>query len=126
MTDILYRLLPIVVSLGLLAYIFVLLRGHRVRERYIWVWLVLGVWMLVLSIFPQLAFAFSGWLGFRTPSNLLLAACSAFLLVTVISLSTAISSIEEDRRRFVEELAIMDERVRQLEEAQCPEKEEEA
>ena len=33
---------------------------------------------------------------------------------------------EEDRRRFVEELAIMDERVRQLEEAQHPEREEEA
>ena len=117
MTDILYRLFPIAVSVGLLGYIFVLLRSHRVRERYVWVWLVLGVGMLVLSIFPQLAFIVSGWFGFQAPSNLLLVSCSVFLLITVMNLSTAISGVEEDRRRFVEEIALLDARIRELEEA---------
>ncbi|MFT3944838.1 MAG: DUF2304 domain-containing protein [Ancrocorticia sp.] len=115
MTEILYRLFPIVVSVGLLAYIFVLLRSHRVRERYVWVWLILGVGMLVLSIVPQLAFTVSDWLGFEAPSNLLLVSCSVFLLIAVMNLSTAISALEEDRRRFVEEIALLDARIRELE-----------
>lgn len=115
MTEVLYRLLPFVVSVGLLAYIFFLLRSHRVRERYVWLWLILGLGMLVLSIFPETAFVVSRWFGFQTPSNMLLAACSGFLLLTAINLSTAISSLQEDRRRFTEELAIMDARVRELE-----------
>lgn len=123
MTDILYRFLPIVVSVGLLAYIFFLLRSHRVRERYVWVWLVLGAGMLVLSLFPQLAFAVSGWFGFQAPSNLLLVSCSVFLLITVMNLSTAISGLEEDRRRFVEEIALLDARIRELEDAQARSKE---
>ncbi len=123
MTDILYRLFPIAVSVGLLGYIFVLLRSHRVRERYVWVWLVLGVGMLVLSIFPQLAFIVSGWFGFQAPSNLLLVSCSVFLLITVMNLSTAISGLEEDRRRFVEEIALLDARICELEDAQAESKE---
>lgn|GEM_PF-2759895 len=115
MSNILYQLLPIAASLFLLGYIFFLLRGHRVRERYIWVWVLLGVGMLVLSIFPQLAFSVSGWIGFESPSNLLLASCSLFLLAAVINLSTSISGVEEDRRRLVEEIAILDARVRELE-----------
>lgn len=115
MTDILYRLLPVIVSAGLLIYLFFLLRSHRVRERYVYLWMILGLGMLVLSIFPQAAFAVSRWLGFAAPSNLLLVSCSVFLLLTAINLSTAISGLEEDKRRFVEEIAILDARVRELE-----------
>lgn len=115
LTEILYQFFPISISLGLLAYLFYLLRSQRVRERYVWVWLVLGVGMLILSIFPEVAFTVSRWLGFQAPSNLLLVSCSVFLLITVINLSTAISGVDEDRRRLTEEIALLDARVRDLE-----------
>lgn len=115
MTEIFYRILPIAASLALLIYVFVLLRGHRVRERYVYAWMLLASGMLVLSIFPKMAFVVARWLGFQAPSNMLLAACSLLLLLTVIGLSTSISALEEDRRRLVEEIAILDARVRSVE-----------
>ncbi len=117
MPDVIYRLLPIITAVVLVIYLFLLVRSHRVREHYVWVWMLLGAGMFVMSLVPQTAFVVSRWLGFQTPSNMLLAACSIFLLLAVINLSTAISGLEEDRRRFVEELALMEARVRLLEAA---------
>jgi hypothetical protein len=77
--------------------------------------MLLGIGMLVLSIYPRAAFSVSNLLGFKSPSNLLLVACSVFLLLTVINLSTAISRLEEDRRRLVEEIALLDVRLRAIE-----------
>lgn len=115
MSEILYRLLPIIASAGLLFYLFYLLRTHRVRERYVYLWFLLAIGMLILSVFPGAAFLIASFLGFETPANMLLAACSLILLLSAVSLSTAISGLEEDRRRFVEEIALLDARLRNVE-----------
>lgn len=115
MSEIVYRALPIVASLALLIYLFVLLRSHRIRERYVYLWVALGVGLFVLSVWPQAAFWLTDWMGFRTPANMLLTACSFLLLMGAISLSTTVSGLEEDRRRLVEEIALLDARVRKLE-----------
>ena len=74
--------------------------------------------LFVLSVWPHAAFWLTDWMGFRTPANMLLTACSFLLLMGAISLSTTVSGLEEDRRRLVEEIALLDARVRKLESGQ--------
>lgn len=115
MPTFLYRILPIVAAITLILYLFLSLRSRRIKETYVYLWFVLGACMLILAIWPAAAYRAADFLGFQTPSNMLLAACCFFLLINAISLSISLSALQEDRRRLVEESALHAAELRQIE-----------
>lgn len=93
-----------VLVVGLL---LILLRTRRIREKYAGVWIVLAVAVIILGVFPRLAFWLAKLVGVETPVNLLFALAFAVLLGVCIQLSSEVSHLEEETRTLTEEVALL-------------------
>ncbi|WP_158372262.1 DUF2304 domain-containing protein [Cellulosimicrobium cellulans] len=114
-------IISIVVCLALVLSLLHLLRTRRIREKYAAVWIVLTLAVVVIGVFPGLAFWLSDLVGVQTPANLLFALASLVLLAVCIQLSTEISTLEEESRTLAEEVALLRLEMRQhLTHAQGP------
>tara|TARA_B100000678_G_scaffold275188_1_gene266905 strand:+ start:1051 stop:1458 length:408 start_codon:yes stop_codon:yes gene_type:complete len=101
-------------ALAVLGLIIALLMRRQLREKYALLWLVIGVAMLVLAVFPDLLGALAGLLGVIVPSNLLFALTVALLIGVTLHLSWELSQAEEEIRRVAEEVALLRLEVEQL------------
>jgi hypothetical protein len=104
----------IIGSVLILAGIFELLRRRQLTEKYAALWLVVGVLLLVLTIFPGLLAAVTHALGFAVPSNLLFFVGIVFLVGVCLHLSWELSRLENETRKLAEDLAIMRLELREL------------
>lgn len=91
----------------ILGVIVILLLRRQLREKYALLWLLIGVAMLVLALFPDLLGALAHVLGVIVPSNLLFALAVALLIGVTLHLSWELSHAEEEVRRVAEEVAIL-------------------
>jgi hypothetical protein len=92
-----------VIVLGL---IVVLLLRRQLREKYATLWLVIGLALLVISIFPGLLVQLTHLLGVEVPANLIFAISIALLVGVALHLSWELSRAEEEIRSLAEESAI--------------------
>ena len=97
----------VVLSLGLVVFLVILLRTRRLREKYAITWIVVGLGVTVFGAFPGMAEWLARAVGVQTPSNLLFAIALIVLLLVGIQLSTEITSLEEETRTLVEEVALL-------------------
>lgn len=95
--------------------IFILLKKKRFELRYSLLWLLAGVVMLVLVIFPDLLIKATSLLGIEVASNGLFAACIFFIVVILISLTTVISGFANKIKGLTQQIALLEERIRILE-----------
>lgn len=101
------HLLVSVVTLFVLVLILRFVRRRELRAKYAFLWLSVGLTMVVLAISPALLNRVSLWLGvFYPPTTLFLAAIILLLLVAV-HVSWELSRLEERTRTLAEELAIL-------------------
>ena len=100
-------LFAVVLAALLLILLFSLLRTRRIREKYVGVWIVVAAAVLIMAIFPGVAFWLTDLVGVRTPVNLLFAVGSAVLLAVCIQLSSEVSALEDETRTIAEELALL-------------------
>ncbi|SDQ79552.1 DUF2304 domain-containing protein [Microbacterium sp. cf332] len=107
--------LGVVFSLALLVIVVRLLILRRIREKYAVLWLVLGVIVLVLGVFPGVLEAATDVLGVELPVNLLFATALAVLLGVALHLSWELSMSEDETRRLAEDVAILSARLDALE-----------
>ena len=101
------------VSLILLGIIFELIRRRRLKEEYSLLWLVSGILILVISIFPKLFEVIAKMMGMYYLTALLVL-CFLFLLMIVLHFSTVISQLSERNKDLTQELAIMDYKLKQI------------
>lgn len=104
-------------ALLILALIFRLLLTRRLREKYALLWLVVGLAMLVLTVFPSLLGRLSELLGVEIPANLLFILALALLIAVALHQSWELSTAEDEIRRVAEEVAILRADVERLEDA---------
>lgn len=103
----------IIVALGSVAAMFELLRRRQLKEKYAVLWLVVGLGMLVLGVFPGLLDRVADLVGVKDPPNLLLFVAAVLLLLVCVHLSWEASRLEERTRTLAEELALLRERLDQ-------------
>ena len=109
------QVLALLTSVLVAAFLFVLLRTRRMKEKYAAMWLVLAVAVCVIGVFPPVVVGLAEMLGFETASNLLFAAALAILFLVSIHLSVELSTIEEETRTLTEEVAMLRLDLEQLE-----------
>lgn len=97
----------ILLALIMLAVVMWLLLTRRLREKYAVMWLIIGVAVLILGLFPQLLLGFTDLLGVQVPANLLFALAIVLLLGVALHLSWELSQAEDEIRRSAEEHAIL-------------------
>ena len=82
-------------------------RNQKMKEKYAALWLIVGVIMIVLALFPKLLDSLSRLVGIETPVNLLFLLAIIMLMGISLHLTLAISKITDDMRTLAEEVAIM-------------------
>ena len=107
--------LSIALSLVFLALLFGLLFSRRLKEKYAAIWIVVGVGVCLLAVFPGVVFWLTSITGVQVPANLLFALAVTVLLAVCLQLSGEVSTLEEETRTLAEEHALLEARVRELE-----------
>jgi hypothetical protein len=111
--------LQVVAILGtaaLLLIVLELVRRRRVMERYALLWLLSSMVLLVLSIWSGLLDKLASSVGIETPSNALFAIAFGFTLVLLLHFSTVISGLTDQNKVLAQRLALLQQKVSELQE----------
>ena len=100
-----------------LVVILWLLKKGRLTVRYSIVWLMAGGALLVFAVFPYIVLVLRDWLNMEMPVNVIFTLVLAFVLLLLLSLSTIVSGFAEKLKRLAQENALLEKRVRELEQA---------
>lgn len=109
------RVLAVFFSLLLFLVIAQLIRRQRLREEYALVWLAAGVGILIFSVFGDLVGILARLLSVSYAPTLVIVLGLLFALVVILSQSVIISSQADRLRDLAQSVALMEQRVRQLE-----------
>ncbi|GAB3429728.1 DUF2304 family protein [Actinophytocola sediminis] len=97
----------LVATILIFAGIVELLRRRQLGEKYSVLWLLVGVVLLIFSIFPALLGSLALALGVAIPSNLMFFLAIIFLVGVALHLSWEVSRLENETRKLAEDLAIL-------------------
>lgn len=99
-----------------------LLKKRAVSLKYTLLWIAAGVIMGILVIWPEIMVFIDNLIGIQSTMNGLFIMGFAAVIAILMSLTSIVSRQNEKIRRLTQEMAMMEKRVRELEE----EKEDEA
>ena len=97
----------IFLAIVIIVVVMWMLLTRRLREKYAALWLLIGLAVLILGVFPQLLLGLTDLLGVQVPANLLFAFAIVLLLGVALHLSWELSQAEDEIRRAAEEVAIL-------------------
>ncbi len=109
------QVIAVAVSLALVLLVVELVRRRKLTEEYSLIWLVCGAALLVLSLWKNILDVSARWLGIYYPPAVLLLVVVFFGFVASLYFSVVISGQRRRIERLVEEAALTDARLRQLE-----------
>lgn len=116
-------MLPIRLKVSLLAAVLVffiivlsMLKRRRLALKYTLLWLLTGVVMLIFVVFPELLQSLAGFIGAQTLMNTLYLLIIGFILVLLMMLTSIVSKQTERIAFLAQANAILEKRVRELEE----------
>ena len=95
-------------------FVFVLLRRGVLREKYAVLWLLVSGVAFLFAVIPGALRWVSDLLGIETPSNLLFFITVVLLVLVSVQLSYEHSRHEMRIRRLAEEVALLNDEVREL------------
>ncbi|WP_294572407.1 DUF2304 domain-containing protein [uncultured Subdoligranulum sp.] len=100
----------------LLVIIFAFLKRGLMSVKYSLLWLALAVGLVIFALFPYVVYVLRDLLDIQMPVNLVFFLMFCYVLVVLLSLSIAISQLAEKCKRLTQANAILEKRVRDLEE----------
>ena len=100
---------------GFLLVVIVLLKHKKLYLKYALLWLLTGLVMLLLALFPGILGSVFKLLKIQVYSNGIFAILLFFFLVIMMSLTSIVSVQNSKIRRLTQESAILEKRVRELE-----------
>ena len=113
MTD-LVQFVSIGVSAALLVTIVELVRRGRLTEEYSFIWIVCAVALFALSLWRNLLDLAASVLGVHYPPAVLLLVLTFFVVIVSLYFSVVVSRHRKQIERLVEEVALLEEQIREL------------
>jgi hypothetical protein len=105
----------VIVSGALLLLVIDLVRRRKLTEEYSFIWILCAVALLVLSLWRDILHVTARWLGVYYPPAVLLLVLIFFVFVASLYFSVVISGQRRQIERLVEEVALLDQRLREAE-----------
>ena len=103
-------------SVGLLLIVLELVRRRRLKEEYSLLWLLTALVLMALSIWRSSLDLIAKIMGIFYPPTALFVVGFGFVLLLLLYFSTIISQLSGENNSLTQRIAILDWRVRQLEE----------
>ena len=110
--------LVITLLVGLLVYFFIILMLLKYKEislKYTLLWLLSGLLLVLLVIFPSILTWLSNVLGFQSNMNGLMVTGVAFIIMIIMSLTSIVSKQSSKIRNLVQYTSMLEKRIRDLE-----------
>ncbi len=115
--------LRIFLSIGILLYfvmLFYMLKKGRLILKYALLWMGGGLALVVLLIWPEVLYKIGDLIGVSNPVNAVFLLFAGISLLLLLSLTSIVSQFNRTNRRMAQSLALLEKRVRELEQ-QCAE-----
>jgi hypothetical protein len=109
------QLFAALASVVLLGTVVELIRARKLRERYALLWLATAGVILFFAAWRSGLHELSNALGIAYPPNALFVLAMLFVLVLLLHFSTVISKLSDRSTILTQRLALMEERLRELE-----------
>ncbi len=100
---------------GYFVILWSLLSKKQLTLKYTLLWILIGILLFVLVLFPQILAVISRLLGFQENMNALYVCLIGFVYILLVSLTAIDSKQSEDIKNLVQENAMLEKRVRELE-----------
>ena len=110
------QIVAVIAAFALAILILELVRRRRLNERYALPWLFSALIILVLAIWEGLLAQVASLLVIAYPPNALFLIAVGFILLLLLSMSTALSRLQGQTRILAQRLAILEARFRGMEE----------
>jgi hypothetical protein len=111
------QIVAVVVTALLLGLVLELVRRRRLVERYALLWMTVALVLLGLAIWTDLLGWASDRVGIADPSNALFLAAFGVAFVLLLHFSVATSRLGEETKILAQEVARLDEQLRELRDA---------
>lgn len=111
--------LQVTLSIAVICYFIIILyylKRKMLELKYTLVWLVVGVIMGIMIYFPELLVHFVRIFGIESNMNGLYILCIAFIIMILMTLTSIVSRQQMKIRILIQELSMLDKRIRELEE----------
>jgi hypothetical protein len=109
------QLFAALASVVLLGIVIELIRSRKLRERYALLWLATAGVILFFAAWRSGLHSLSDALGIAYPPNALFVLALLFVLVLLLHFSTVISKLSDRTTTLTQQLALLEERLRQVE-----------
>ncbi len=109
------RITLIIAVLVYFVLILYFLKKKALELKYTLLWLFAGVVMGICVFFPKLLYAFVKLIGIATPMNGLYIICIGFIVILMMSLTSIVSKQAFRIRSLVQDNAMLEKRIRELE-----------
>jgi hypothetical protein len=106
MSDIL-RILLIVFSIGVFFFVFKKIRKAQLNIDDSIYWILFAVFLLVLSVFPQIAIWTSNLLGIESPANFVFLCMLFVIIIKLFQVSIELSVHKHRLNHLVQKLALL-------------------
>lgn len=102
-------------SVCLLAVIFYMLKKNLLSVKYSLLWLFFAAALILFAAVPYVVYVLRDILNIEIPVNLVFVLLFCFVLLVLLSVSVAISQLAEKTKRLAQSNALLEKRVRELE-----------
>lgn len=109
------RIVLIIALIIYFAIVLIFLKNKTLELRYTLLWLVAGVVLAILVAWPQLLSRCVALIGIQSNMNGLFVMAFAFVIMIMMSLTSIVSKQANKIKMLVQEMAIMDKKIRELE-----------
>ena len=108
------------ITLIIVVFIYILhyLKNKMLELKYTLIWLAAGFVMVLLIAFPELLVTFVAVFGIESNMNGLYILVFAFTITTLMTLTSIVSRQNLKIRILIQELSILEKRIRELESAE--------
>jgi len=107
----LQRGLAIALTLGLLLFVFEMVRRKRLSEQYAILWLAAAVVMLALATWKGLLTGIASLAGIYYPPSVLFAAAIGLIIVLLLHFSLALTRLSDQNKVLAQQLGLLAQRL---------------
>lgn len=119
------RMVLICALLVYFAIVLIFLKNKTLELRYTLLWLAAGGVLTILVLWPQLLSVCVKLIGIQSNMNGLFIMAFAFVIVIMMSLTSIVSKQTNKIKMLVQEIAVMDKKIRELQDMTCEKRERE-
>ena len=102
----LLRILLVIMSIFTFTYIIANIRKSKVKLESLVFWIVFGLMLVLLSIFPQIANFAASLSGFYAPINFILVTIIFLLIYKVFTLTMHLSQVQQKLEELIQHIAL--------------------